>query len=302
MNAWLSAHTRAFGRTFANLGRAPLATLLNVLVMGIALSLPLSLYVGLDNLQGFAREWPGEPELSMFLAVDAASADVGEVESRLRGRSDIASFRFIPKARALAGLKEAAGLTEVIDSLERNPLPDAFVVRPRAGAPETLEALRVEMAQWPRVERVQLDSDWARKLDAAVRLGRLVVAILGVILGIAMVVVAFNTIRLQILTRRDEIEVSSLIGATRSFVRRPFLYFGLLLGLLGGLTAWAIVATSLLFLNQGLQELAALYGGGLVLGHVDRRDLLVLLAISGLLGWLGAWLSTTRHLSEMEPR
>jgi cell division transport system permease protein len=279
-----------------------LAALLNLLAIGIAMALPLGLYVVLQNLQGIAREWHGEPELFLFLDVEAESADVGEVESRLRGRRDLASYQFVPKTRALAELKASTGLGELIDSLGTNPLPDGFVVRPRSSRPGDLETLRAEMLKWPKVESTQLDMEWAQRLDAAVRLGRLAILILAVLLSVAMVAVSFNTIRLQLLTRREEIEVASLIGATASFIRRPFLYFGGLLGLLGGVTAWAIVAVSLHLLRDGLGEVQTRFGWELAMQHLRPMDGLTALAFAALLGWLGAWLATSTHLNQTAPR
>jgi len=302
MSRWLSVHVRTLAQTLRRLGGSPLPTLLNVLAIGIAMALPLGLYVVLQNLQGMARDWRGEPELFLFLDVEAGSADLGEIESRLRSRKDLVGYRLVPKAAALAELKASTGLGELIESLGSNPLPDGFVVKPGSARPGDLEKLRAEMLEWPKVEHVQLDTDWARRLYAAVRLGRLAVLILASLLSVAMVAVSFNTIRLQLLTRRDEIEVSSLIGATPSFMRRPFLYYGTLLGFLGGLAAWLIVALSLHLLRGGLVEVQTLFGWELGLHDLGLADGAAALAFAALLGWLGAWLATSVHLTQAAPR
>ncbi len=187
-------------------------------------------------------------------------------------------------------------MSDVLDDLKQNPLPDAFVVTTRDNRPETLERLRDEAKAWSKVAHVQLDSEWARRLDAALRFGRTAVAVLGFLLAAALVAVVFNTIRLQILTRRDEIEVSKLIGATNPFIRRPFLWFGALQGLAGGILAWIIVALAVHLLNRDLAALAALYSVSFRLAGLSLPDAASLLAWSALLGWLGAWLSVTRHL------
>lgn len=189
----------------------------------------------------------------------------------------------------------------MLDNLGRNPLPDAFVVTARSNDPATLEALHDEAQTWPKVEHVQLDAAWARRLDAALNISRMLVTVLAVLLAIALVAVTFNTIRLQILTRHDEIEVSKLIGATNAFIRRPFLYFGALQGLAGGGAAWLIVALAVLVLNVQLADLAGLYGSMFRLEWPDLRYTAVLLGFSAALGWLGAWLSVSRHLWQMRP-
>ncbi len=273
-----------------------MASLLSVLVIAIALSLPVGLYLGLSQLQSFSRQLSSDPQISIFLALDADSRDAAAVDQKLRSDPDVGDYRFIAKAQALSELQRSAGMSEVLGNLERNPLPDAFVVTGRGNRPQTLERLREEAKGWPKVAHVQLDSEWARKLDAALRLGRTAVAVLGVLLAAALVAVTFNTIRLQILTRREEIEVSKLIGATNPFIRRPFLWFGALQGLAGGLLAWIIVALAVHLLNRDIAALAALYSANFWLTGLSLPDAASLLGWSALLGWLGAWLSVARHL------
>src|SRR5882724_4353555 len=236
------------------------------------------------------------------MAMDAGQADVSAVERRLRAHPEVGRVDFVAREQALAKLKRSAGLADVLADLERNPLPDAFVVTARSNDPATLEALRDQAARWPKVEHVQLDAEWARRLDAALGVGRMLVTLLALLLALALVAVTFNTIRLQILTRRDEIEVSKLIGATNPFIRRPFLYFGALQGLAGGFAAWAIVALAVLVLNIQLADLSGLYGTPFKLEWPGGDDTLILLCFSAGLGWLGAWLSVSRHLWVIEPR
>jgi cell division transport system permease protein len=299
---WLLAHFDTLRESLVRLARQPFATGLNVIVIGIALSLPVGFYLGIDNLQMFSRQLSSDPQVSIFMAMDAGQADVSAVERRLRAHPEVGRVDFVAREQALAKLKRSAGLADVLADLERNPLPDAFVVTARSNDPATLEALRDQAARWPKVEHVQLDAEWARRLDAALGVGRLLVTLLAVLLALALVAVTFNTIRLQILTRRDEIEVSKLIGATNPFIRRPFLYLGALQGLAGGCAAWAIVTLAMIVLNVQLADLATLYGTAFKLQPLDATDSAVLLVFSAALGWLGAWLSVSRHLWQIEPQ
>ena len=298
---WLLAHFDTLHESLVRLARQPFATGLNVIVIGIALSLPVGFYLGIDNLQAFSHQLSSDPQVSIFMAMDAGQADVAVVERRLRTHPEVGRVNFIAREQALAKLKRSAGLADVLADLERNPLPDAFVVTARSNDPATLEALRDQATRWPKVEHVQLDAEWARRLDAALGVGRLLVTLLAALLALALVAVTFNTIRLQILTRRDEIEVSKLIGATNPFIRRPFLYLGALQGLAGGCAAWAIVTVAVIVLNVQLAELATLYGTAFNLQPLDATDSAVLLVFSAALGWLGAWLSVSRHLWQIEP-
>ena len=300
MKAWLWHHFDSLRVTLAGFARAPLSTLFNIGVIGIALALPAGLYVTLVNLQNSARTLASDPQLSLFLALDAGREAVSQTETRLKQHPGVRSFRFVPRDQALAELKAGTGLGDVVDSLAQNPLPDAFIVEARESAPQALEALRVQFSRWPGIAHVQLDSAWARRLEAGLNLGRLVVSILAALFAFALVAVTFNTIRLQILTRREQIEVARLIGATDPFIRRPFLYFGALQALAGGMAAWAMLWLAVQLLNGGLAELSEIYAARIELRHLDALDSAVLLAFSGVLGWLGSWLSVSRHLGRIE--
>ena len=302
MRTWLWHHLDALRTTVARLARTPVGTLLNVGVLGIALALPLGLYVVVANLQGLTRSLASDPQLSVFLALDAAPEDIKRIGTRLRQHPTVREARYVPRDQALKELKSSTGLADVVDSLPENPLPDAFVVLPRDAAPLALETLRDEVRGWPNVTHVQLDAEWARRLEAGLRAALLAVWLLATLFAFALVAVTFNTIRLQILTRREEIEVSKLIGATDSFIRRPFLYFGALQGLAGGLAAWAIIWVGVQLLNGALADLSRLYAAQFELRHLGLEDSGSLLAFSATLGWFGSWLSVNRHLAGIEPR
>jgi len=293
----LAQNVGLFKRMFAS----PLAGILNILVIGIALSLPTGMYVLLQNAQGLVVKLSGTPQVSLFLSMDAKADDIDRLRRQLEQHPAIARIEFVARAQALEQLKQSTGLADVIGGLNQNPLPDAFVVYPKSGAAQSLDGLRMELAKMAKVEKVQLDSAWAYKLEALLKFGRMIVLILASLLSLALIAITFNTIRLQILTRRDEIEVAKLIGATNAFIRRPFLYFGATQGLLGGIMAWLIISISLLLLNHQLDTLSRLYASQFVLHPLSLGDCLTLLMFSMYLGWLGAWLSVTRHLSQIKP-
>jgi cell division transport system permease protein len=302
MKAWAWHHLDALRVTLARLARTPVVTLLNLGVIGIALALPAGLYVALINLQGLARTFASDPQLTVFLALDAGRTDAKQIEARLKQHPRVREARYVPREQALKELKASTGLADVVDSLPQNPLPDAFVVFPRDTSPPTLEKLRDEVRGWPKVTHVQLDTAWAQRLEAGLRLARLSVWLLATLFAFALVAVTFNTIRMQVLTRREEIEVSKLIGATDPFIRRPFLYFGTLQGLAGGIAAWLIIWAGIQLLNGTLSELAQLYGTRFELRHLSLEDSFSLLVFSAGLGWFGSWLSVNQHLAGIEPR
>jgi len=281
---------------------SPLAAFLNILVIGIALSLPTGMYVALKNAESLVARLSSTPQISIFLKMDAKTGDIDTLRDQLAQNPAIERAEFVARDEALEQLKQSTGLADVIGGLKQNPLPDAFVVYPKPGEAKLLEALRSDLAKLPNVEHAQLDSAWAYKLEALLKFGRMAVLILASLLSLALIAITFNTIRLQILTQRDEIEVSKLIGATNGFIRRPFLYFGATQGLLGGIMAWLIVSISLLLLNHQLTPLSGLYASQFVLQPLSFGDSLSLLLFSLYLGWLGAWLSVARYQSRFEPR
>lgn len=301
MNAWLRQHWQIFSLTLARLAGNPVATLLNVSVIGVALALPLGGYMLLQNLSQVARPVTGNPQISLFLAPEAGKADIAALEARLKQVPGVGAVHFISREQALEGLKRSENMAEVIAALQSNPLPDAFVLETGGGAAD-LERLGTELKALPKVAHVQLDSAWVKRLETLLALGRTAVLILAALLAFGLAAVTFNTIRLQILTQQDEIEVSKLIGATDAFIRRPFFYMGCIQGALGGLAAIAIVYLCMLILNQSIHELAQLYGSDYSLGFFGFTDCLALLAFSAALGWLGAYMSVSRHLSDIEPR
>ena len=301
MTNWLGPHFRVLRLTLRRLLATPAASLLNILVIGIALSLPAGAYVLLQNVQGFASQLESAPQISMFLAMNTGKDEAARIGKQLQQHAAIDHAEFVPREQALDQLKKSTGLADVVGGLAQNPLPDAWVVYPKKADAQTLEGLRNELQKWHGVEKVQLDSAWAHKLDALLKFGRLAALILAALLSFALVAVTFNTIRLQILSRRDEIEVSRLIGASNAFIRRPLLYFGLLQGLLGGLAAWLIIAVSLHLLNGSLATLSSEYAGNFTLHSLSAGDGLTLLLFSAYLGWMGAWLSATQHLAQSRP-
>jgi cell division transport system permease protein len=301
MKAWLAHHGRAATGALRRLIRSPFAALFNILVIGIALALPVSLYTVIHNVQGWSQHLPGDPQITVFVERDATRADVADIERRLRQRDDVKKVAFVPREKALEELQRSTGLTDVLQGLERNPLPDAFIVEARSASPATLEPLREQLAKWPKVERAQLDSIWAKRLEAVLRTAGVAVFVLATLLALALVAVTFNTIRLQILTQRADIEVAQLFGATPGFIRRPFLYDGALLGALGGLAGCGIVGATIVLLNRELAPLSDLYGALVAVRPVPGPDLLAVLAFSSFLGWLGAWLSVGRHLASFKP-
>jgi len=302
MSAWLSQHAQAFRSALRKLANQRASSLLNVLVIGIALALPAGGYVLLGNIQAVAARFSLEPQLSIFLGAEAKPADRDGLEKALRADARVGAIRFVSKEAALAELSKTEGVAEVAAALGRNPLPDSLVVRLRENRPQELEALAADMRKRLGVGHVQADTGWARRLAALIEIGRMGIVFFGLLLSTGMIAVTFNTIRLQVLMQREEIEVARLLGASDSFIRRPFYYVGALQGLGGGGIGLAILGAGHFLLNRGVRALSETYGSTFELSFLAMGDALAVTTFASVLGWLGAYLSVSIHLREIEPR
>ena len=296
MRSWLTTHGHACGRAIKRLLAQPTVTFLSVFVIGIAIALPLGLFVAFANVNAASSRVNTEPNINIYLALNASELETRELEKKLKSLGTVDRVTFISRESALQEMKRVANLAELLGSLEANPLPHAFSIRPTVGDPVTLEALRKEITALPKVEGITMDFEWAQKLKRFATFAERIALLLGLLLATAVVFVTGNTIRLQILTRKEEIEVSQLIGATRRFIRRPFLYFGAFQGLLAGLVALLTVMAFVWWAGAEVQALTASYGGDFSIRAPSLNQSLAVVLLSGLLGWFGAFFSVWMYL------
>ena len=302
MKAWLISHRQACVRALRRLIAQPTVTLLSVLVIGIAITLPLGLYVAFANVSAAASRVNTEPNVNVYVALTASETDTRELERKLKSLANVERVRFISREVALKEMQRVANLAELLASLETNPLPHAFSIRPKTSDPAALAELRKDIGTLPKVDTIAMDFEWAQKLKRFATFAERIVLLLGILLAAAVVFVTGNTIRLQILTQKDEIEVSRLIGATRRFIRRPFLYFGAIQGLLAGLVAALAVVSFIWWAGAEVRALTASYGSDFSLQAPSLQQSLSVIVISALLGWLGAFLSVWMYLRRVAGR
>jgi cell division transport system permease protein len=234
--------------------------------------------------------------VNVFLSLEASAADVRRVEQALKANPDALSVRFVSRAQAFDELKATTHLAEILATLERNPLPDAFTVRVRPEAVGRVAALREELGRIAQVDQVLADFEWSQRLARWVRFGDRMLAALSLLLAAAVVFIVGHLIRLQVLTRREEIEVSQLIGATAADVRRPLLYHGTLQGLLAGATALGLAAGAAAWVGYEMQALAPAYATELKVVFLDLSMMVAVLVATGALGFLGSWVAVSREL------
>jgi cell division transport system permease protein len=296
VSVWLRLHALALGEAVARLLRQPFASGLAVLVLGIAIALPVILAVALRSVGAAAAGLDAEPHMNVYLALDATEADVGRVEAALKAHPEAARVRFVPRDEALAELKATTHLADVLAALQGNPLPRAFTVRMRTRQADRIASVRAEWARIPQVEQVQADFEWSRRLAGWTSFARRALGVGWVLLGAAVAFIVGHLIRLQVVTRKQEIEVSQLIGATAADVRRPFLYHGLLQGLGAGAAAVAIAAGLAAWTSLELEALTNSYALEFKVVFPQVAEWLGVVVAAGLLGLVGAWVAVGQEL------
>jgi len=306
MTSWLRQHRFALANALSHIRRAPGNFLFNVAVIAIALALPFAGFTAFENIRPISKQLSVEPEISLFLALDMprerATSLAENIRNIVQSNHLSATLEFVPRENALSALKNKTGLSDALTTLGANPLPDSYVLRlsqiQNAAEAARLDSIAVQLKALPGVEYVQIDSSWVKRLAALLNLLRLLLLALAAALGIVVVAVVFNTIRLQVMTQREEIEVSRLLGATDRFIYRPFYYSGALLGLCAGALALGAVMVALHPLNTAIIDFAKLYASEFRLSPLPFSGLILLLVLSTALGLGGAALSVRRHLSQ----
>ena len=303
LRSYFSHHLRVSLASLGRLYAQPVATLMTAAVIAIALALPVGLYIGLANIGQVSTGWDGSTQISLFLHTQVTEAEAKKFQSKLEKHKDIKKVEFIDKEKGLQQFKEISGFGDALKYLDSNPLPIVLVVHPRilSNQPDRTTKLVNELGKNKLVEIAQLDVQWVKRLYTFIEIANRSIWVISSMLAIAVLLVVGNTIRLDIQNRREEIEVSKLIGASDSFIRRPFLYTGFWYGIIGGLLAWLITLLSMSMMENPIHKLALLYHSDFRLTGLGAGNTLLLILISCALGLIGSWIAVSRHLKDIEP-
>ena len=302
LDGWVAHHKETARESLRRMLATPVASAMTWLVIGIAMALPAGLTVFVNNAQDLSRDWDGHAQISLYLQHKTSVLAQRNLLGQLRQREDIGRVELITPDQALQEFEEMSGFDGITEALSDNPLPPLLVVYPLAESLDQAELLRLEISSLPNVEIAQLDMEWVRRLHSWLELAARMVWALAFALAVAVLLVVVNTIRLAIESRRDEIVIVKLVGATDAFVRRPFLYTGLWYGLIGGVIAVVLIQVAMWAIAGPVDKLTLLYGSGFVLRGLGGMNSLYLLLFAAILGLLGAFIAVTKHLREIEPK
>ncbi len=303
LRAYGLRHAQTFVGALGRIAAAPLGALMTMAVIGIALALPLCLVVFLQNARAATAGWNDAFDLSVYLVKSADLARTRDIATEIQKRGDVATVQVVTATAALAQFRKDSGFGAALDALQDNPLPNTLIVTPAlaASTPAGTAALRTAIAAIADVDKVQIDTAWVERLLAMIDLLRRVALLTAGLLGIGVVLIVGNTIRLDILNRRTEIEVMKLVGGSDGFARRPFLYGGLCYGFGGGVLALVLVGAATAAVAAPVARLAGLYGSRFQLTGLDFSTGIAVLAAASLLGWVGSWIAATHHIRAINP-
>lgn len=304
MKQWLERHLQTLVGSLGRLWQQPFSALLTVLVIGIALALPACLHVLVQNVRAASGGWSNALDISVYMKPGTSIDEAKRAAERIGKRRDVSNVTVVKADDALAEFRRNSGFGEALDALKDNPLPHALIVRPAQEfrGPGQVGGLVAELKRLPGVDIVQLDTEWVSRFNAILDIVRRIVLLAAALFALGILVIVGNTIRLDIENRRDEIEVTKLVGGSDAFVRRPFLYNGVWYGLGGGLVAWLIVAIVILVLGEPVRNIAGLYGSTFSLRGLGAEGSLALVLGGIVLGWLGSFIAATRELRGIEPK
>jgi cell division transport system permease protein len=303
LSFWISSHVSTAIGALGRLARQPFSSLMIILVIAVTLALPAAINLVVKNARTVSGSWDNALDFSVFLEPQVSLSEAETLARLIGQRADIETVELITADDALAEFKRQSGFAEALDQLPDNPLPHTLVVRPSASnTSASLILLQEEIGNLPESDYVQVDTEWVQRFHAILDIVRQAIAIGAALLGVAIVVIIANTIRLDIENRREEIEVTKLIGATNGFVRRPFLWTGFWYGLLGGLMALALVQYGLYLLEGPVARLSGLYQSNIAVVSLDLGEGAVIIGIGVFLGLFASWFTAARHMRRIEPR
>ena len=304
MTNWMNHHIQALKLVLSRMRDNILSTFMICLVVGVATSLPGLFYVGVDNLSKLSGHMQDETEISLFLKLGVSQETITTLDATLTKNTEIKQHHFVSKDEAWKRFqtesKNNGDINNAILQLNKNPLPDAFFIQAKSAEPEALETLKNSLQNLPGVEQALLNSEWAKRLSILLKLSEKIIFFVATLLAFTLLIIIGNTVRMQILTQKDEIEVSNLMGATSSFIRTPFLYAGILYGFFGGLLAIAIMTGIMQVFNYSIEQISSLYSSDFSVALFNPKLFISIISTATFIGWLGSYIAVSRSIASFK--
>jgi cell division transport system permease protein len=303
LHAYRDLHAHALFSSLGRLVASKFTSIMTITVLAIAISLASGFYIVMANLQQLTGNLETSNQISLFLKENVSDAKANKLANSIKKNTGIQEVKLITKDQALQEFQKYSGFGEAVKALEKNPLPIVIQVLPKNTLEDRqeLENLLEKFKQEPEVDFAQMDMQWVKRLQSFMDIARRGVILLSLLLGVAVLSITGNTIRLELHNRRDEVVIAKLVGATNAFIQRPFLYGGFWIGFFSGVAAWFIVTVMMLILMQSVENLSELYGGVFHLLFLSFTETLAMLMISSLLGVAGSWIVLNYQLRQLKP-
>ncbi|MEM7359481.1 MAG: permease-like cell division protein FtsX [Pseudomonadota bacterium] len=304
MITYFSRHLQVLFATLGSMIRTPLTSANTIAIIAITLLLPTLLYVTVKSAEQLSGNWQGRPQISIFMEADVTSQEAELIYQELQLHPAIALAELVSPQQALAEFRTLSNMDYELDFLGENPLPASIVVMPDDANTQSdrLLALKDELSKIEGIDTIRLDLDWTDRFNAILLAVSRVAGLLSALLGIGLLLIVGNTIKLLILNRREEIEITRLVGGSNAFVRRPFLYYGALFGVFGAVLALLLLLGAAYLVNEPLSRLAELYQRDTLLYSLSIIEIGVIILVGATLGWVAARWSVGRHLSRIKPQ
>lgn len=307
MRSYFIRHMQVLISTVGDMARMPISTINTILIIAITLLLPSLLYVIIKSSNALSESWQGRPQISIFMHKELSESEARLIFQEIQLHPAIELAEFVTPKQALEEyrlLSQSVSLAQELAFLGKNPLPASIVLMPRKAAakPEALTELKNQLSKIEGIDTIRLDLDWTKRFNAILAVITRAGILLSALLALGLVLITGNTIKLLIYNRRDEIEITKLVGGTDSFVRRPFLYYGMLFGFLGSVVALILLLIASMLVEQPLRQLASLYQRQSLLYSIQAWEIFSLVFIGSILGWLAARWSVAQHLWKIKPK
>lgn len=291
-------HALAMRLSSKSIIKTPASTLMALMAIGVALSLPIALHAFLKNIDQLTSQIQYRGALTLYLDKNITEQEVHTLQQQLQERfTVIQAAEFISKEAALAEFKANADVEDILNLLPSNPLHPMLALEMNSNQVPIEEAkqLKLLIEEYPAVISTDLDYAWVEKLHTVVNFGKTLANSLSLMIGIGIIFIIANIIKMSLTERRAELEVFNLIGATPSFIRRPYLYHGLSYGGLGALIALGIISVATWFFERPVTDLSHLFEGIFAIAPLSVSEIGRIVLYCGLLGGVGAWMAFYQH-------